>query len=136
MTTREAAIRSIDRYYDDGRFLADLGRRVAIPTESQNPDRAAILAQYVEGEMTESLSRMGFDCKVFPNPSSKYGPFLIATRMEDPKLPTVLWIWSASRLGTSPPTVVIASPELLAASSVRSTASSEFEVNWMRATEV
>jgi len=32
MTTREEAIRSIDRYFDDGRFLADLGRRVAIPT--------------------------------------------------------------------------------------------------------
>jgi len=90
MTTREEAIRSIDRYFDDGRFLADLGRRVAIPTESQNPDRTAILVQYVEGEMTESLARMGFDCKVFPNPSSKYGPLLIATRIEDPKLPTVL----------------------------------------------
>jgi acetylornithine deacetylase/succinyl-diaminopimelate desuccinylase-like protein len=90
LSTREEALRSIDRYYDEGRFLADLGRRVAIPTESQNPERAASLAQYVEGEMTDSLGRMGFACKVYPNPSAKYGPLLIATRIEDPKLPTVL----------------------------------------------
>src|SRR4051812_5896529 len=39
-------------------------------------------------------------------------------------------------LGTSPPTLVTASPVLLAASSTRSSASSEFEVNCRRATEV
>jgi hypothetical protein len=38
MTTREIAIQGIERYFDDGAFLEDLGRRVAIPTESQNPD--------------------------------------------------------------------------------------------------
>ena len=55
MTTREEAIRSIDRYYDDGRFLADLGRRVAIPTESQNPERGVALAAYLTDEMRPSL---------------------------------------------------------------------------------
>ena len=89
MTPRESAIQSIERYFDDGRFLEDLGRRVAIPTESQNPERAASLAEYLEGEMTASLGRMGFECAVFPNPAPNRGPFLIGTRIEDPALPTV-----------------------------------------------
>jgi acetylornithine deacetylase/succinyl-diaminopimelate desuccinylase-like protein len=89
MTTREDAIRSIEKYFDEGRFLEDLGRRVAIPTESQNPDRAASLVEYLEREMSDSLGRMGFECEVFPNPAPNRGPFLIGTRIEDPALPTV-----------------------------------------------
>ena len=90
MTTRETALEAIDRYYEAGGFLADLSRRVAIPTESQNPERSASLAQYLEGEMTESLERLGFQCAIRPNPSAGRGPFLVAERIEDPALPTVL----------------------------------------------
>lgn len=89
MTTREAAIQSIDRYYDEGRFLDDLQRRVAIPTESQNPDRMPALSAYLEDEMSGYLGRMGFTCQVFPNPAPNRGPFLIGERIEDPSLPTV-----------------------------------------------
>jgi acetylornithine deacetylase/succinyl-diaminopimelate desuccinylase-like protein len=88
--SRADAIASIERYFDEGRFLADLGRRVAIPTESQNPARAAALADYLESEMAESLERVGFTCRIVPNPSGKYGPFLVAERIEDARLPTVL----------------------------------------------
>ena len=87
---RDKAIAAIECYFDEGRFLADLGRRVAIPTESQNPARAAALNDYLENEMAESLERMGFSCRILPNPSEKYGPFLIAERIEDAALPTVL----------------------------------------------
>src|SRR5687767_9979999 len=90
MTTRETAIQSIERYFDEGGFLADLQRRVAIPTESQNPERAASLVEYLDGEMTRSLEAMGFECEVFPNGAPGRGPFLIGTRIEDPSLPTVL----------------------------------------------
>ena len=48
------------------------------------------LEQYVSGEMTESLQKLGYDCTVLPNPRSEYGPFLIARRVEDPAKPTVL----------------------------------------------
>ena len=48
------------------------------------------LQQYVSGEMTESLQKMGYDCSVFPNPRPEYGPFLIARRVEDASKPTVL----------------------------------------------
>ena len=38
--SREAAIVRAEAYLDGGAFKADLARRVAIPTESQNPDRS------------------------------------------------------------------------------------------------
>jgi acetylornithine deacetylase/succinyl-diaminopimelate desuccinylase-like protein len=89
MTTREAAIQTIEKYFDEGRFLEDLGRRVAIPTESQNPERQGDLTQYLEDEMSASLGRLGFECKVYPNSVAGRGPFLIGHRIEDPRLPTV-----------------------------------------------
>ena len=89
MTTRESAIQAIEQYFDTGKFLDDLGRRVAIPTESQNPERAASLEQYLEEEMSASLARLGFECSVHPNPAPNRGPFLIGERIEDPSLPTV-----------------------------------------------
>ena len=42
--SRERAIAHAEKYFDEGGFFADLARRVAIPTESQNPERAADLA--------------------------------------------------------------------------------------------
>lgn len=89
MTTRELAIQDIEEYFDAGRFLEDLGRRVAIPTESQNPERAGALVDYLEGEMRGYLERLGFTCSVHPNPAPGRGPFLIAKRIEDASLPTV-----------------------------------------------
>jgi acetylornithine deacetylase/succinyl-diaminopimelate desuccinylase-like protein len=88
--SRAQAIAGAERYFDEGRFLADLARRVAIPTESQNPARAAELSAYLEDEIAESLERMGFSCRIMPNPTGKHGPFLIAERIEDPAAPTVL----------------------------------------------
>ena len=41
--TRAAAIAAAERYFDEGGFVADLGRRVAIPTESQVEERAPVL---------------------------------------------------------------------------------------------
>ena len=88
--SREQAISRAERYFDDGGFFADLARRVAIPTESQNPERAADLARYLTGEMRPSFERLGFRCRMFDNPVGKYGPFMIAERIEDPALVTVL----------------------------------------------
>ena len=88
--TRQAAITAIEKYFDSGSFLADLGRRVAIPTESQNPERQAELERYLESEMSESLARLGMTSRIFPNPKGKGGPLLVAELIEDPKRPTVL----------------------------------------------
>jgi len=88
--TRETAVAAAVARLDDGRFVADLARRVAIPTESQDPDRAPVLAQYLEGEMRGTLEKLGFSVRVLPNPKEGFGPFLIAERIEDPARPTVL----------------------------------------------
>ena len=88
--SRERAIAHAEKYFDGGGFFADLARRVAIPTESQNPERGADLARYLSGEMQPSFERLGFKCTILPNPLPKYGPFLVAERLEDASLPTVL----------------------------------------------
>jgi len=88
--TREASLQDIERYFDGGGFVADLARRVAIPTESQDPERGAALSSYLTQELQPILERRGFRCTILPNPSAKGGPFLVAARIEDPALPTVL----------------------------------------------
>ena len=82
--TRDGAIARAEKYFDDGGFLEELQRRVAIPTTSQEAGSMPALQEYVSGEMTESLSRLGYDCTVQANPRAEYGPFLIARRIEDP----------------------------------------------------
>jgi len=86
--SRQTAIDFATRYFDDGGFVADLARRVAIPTESQNPDRAEALATYVEREMRDTLTKLGFTCRTLTAAPAR-GPFLYAERIEDPKLVTV-----------------------------------------------
>src|SRR6185436_11414574 len=88
--SRDGAIARAEKYFDDGGFLAELQRRVAIPTTSQEQDSMPALQEYVSGEMSQSLQKMGYDCTVLPNPRAEYGPFLIARRVEDPGKPTVL----------------------------------------------
>jgi acetylornithine deacetylase/succinyl-diaminopimelate desuccinylase-like protein len=88
--SRDRAIAHAERYFDEGGFFADLARRVAIPTESQNPDRGADLARYLSAEMQPSFERLGFMCRVVANPLAKGGPFLLAERIEGPSYVTVL----------------------------------------------
>ena len=56
--SRSAAIAAIEKYFDAGGFIADLSRRVAIPTESQNPGRAMELHRYLDSEMSERTARL------------------------------------------------------------------------------
>ena len=87
--SRDRAIAHAERYFDEGGFFADLARRVAIPTESQDPERGAELARYLTAEMQPSFERLGFTCRVHANPLAKSGPFLLAERIEDPAAVTV-----------------------------------------------
>lgn len=74
----------------DDRFLAILRERVAIPTESQNAERLPDLYRYLTEQIVPALEPLGFDCRILDNPVAGGGPFLIASRIEDPALPTVL----------------------------------------------
>ena len=76
-------------YLDSGALREDLARRVALPTESQNPDRTKtnVLIEYLEAEMIPALEALGFGCRILREGD---WPFLIAERIEDLKRPTVL----------------------------------------------
>ena len=88
--TRTAALAAAAEHFDSGAFLRDLARRVAIRTESQNPASGPELQRYLADEMVPSLAALGFTSRIHANPVQPYGPFLIARRVEDPALPTVL----------------------------------------------
>ncbi len=88
--SRERAISAATAYFDDGRYVADLARRVAIQTESQNPARLGELRTYLRDEMAPVLESLECSCRILDNPVAGGGPFLIAQRMESPELPTVL----------------------------------------------
>jgi acetylornithine deacetylase/succinyl-diaminopimelate desuccinylase-like protein len=88
--TRESAISSATRHYDDGGFIADLARRVAIRSESQVPASRAHLDAYVKDEIRPVLERLGFKVEILPNPVEGVGPILLAERFEGADLPTVL----------------------------------------------
>ena len=86
--TRTAAITRAEQQFDSGAFRATLARRIAIPTESQNPERGPALAKYLDAELQPTFEAMGFECRTLTHPKGK-APFLFAQRIEDPALPTV-----------------------------------------------
>jgi acetylornithine deacetylase/succinyl-diaminopimelate desuccinylase-like protein len=87
--TRDAAIALAEDRYASGAFAQDLAALVALRTESQNPERAPELTAYLEEAMRPRLAAMGFSCRILRHAKAR-GPFLLAERIEDPALPTVL----------------------------------------------
>jgi acetylornithine deacetylase/succinyl-diaminopimelate desuccinylase-like protein len=90
MSSRSDVIESLARAFDDGSFLADLARRVAIRTESQVPGSRPQLDAYLADEMAPTLAGLGYEVEVLANPDPRAGPFLVARRIEDPAVLTVL----------------------------------------------
>ena len=88
--SRALVIERLQRDFDDGGFTEELARRVAIPTESQVPASFPHLRRYLTDEIGPELERMGYEVSVHDNPEQGGGPFLLARRIEDPKLTTVL----------------------------------------------
>jgi acetylornithine deacetylase/succinyl-diaminopimelate desuccinylase-like protein len=88
--TRSSAIDGALAYFDSGAFLADLARRIAVPTESGVAERRQELFAYLEEEMVPAASRLGAAARVLDNPDPSGGPLLIAHRREATGRPTVL----------------------------------------------
>ena len=88
--TRDGAIARIEAEYDSGDFIAMLAERVAIPTESQEPDRLPDLHRYPRDNISTYLTPLGYGCEIFENSVAGGGPFLVASRIEDPARPTLL----------------------------------------------
>jgi acetylornithine deacetylase/succinyl-diaminopimelate desuccinylase-like protein len=89
LKTRDAAIDRAAQCFTSGKFRKTLARRIKVPTESQNPERAGMLSAYLINEMVPDFASMGFETEILLNPRGA-GPFLLATRVEDESLPTVL----------------------------------------------
>jgi hypothetical protein len=66
--SRQAAIAAAREHVGSGAFLADLARRVAIRTESQDPSSTPALRAYLEDEIGPSLAALGFTWTVHDNP--------------------------------------------------------------------
>ncbi|KAB2911875.1 MAG: M20 family metallopeptidase [Hyphomicrobiaceae bacterium] len=89
--SRAGAIARARKYIEDGTFEADLARRVAYKTESQKlPESLPELHRYLEEEMAPAFERLGCTTRIYDNPLPGQGPVLLATRIEDERLATVL----------------------------------------------
>ncbi|MGF9563388.1 M20 family metallopeptidase [Neorhizobium sp. JUb45] len=88
--TRAAVLARAERYFDDGDFLADLTRLVAIRSESQDPAKAPYLMEYLTDAIEPMLREMDFQTQIFDNPLPGGAPLLVGSRIEDPALKTVL----------------------------------------------
>ena len=73
-----------------GDFARELGDLVAHPSVSQSPEYAAELPRYLEDALVPRLMALGFKCVIHPNPAPDAGPILVADRIEDAALPTIL----------------------------------------------
>src|SRR6202030_2541782 len=87
--TRTDAIARARQYLHSGAFLAELDRRVAFQTESQNPERGDALRAYLEQDLQPAFSQLGFATKLIESPSGKH-PYLLAEYRESGSAPTVL----------------------------------------------
>ena len=88
--TRDIAIAYAAAGFDDGRFIADLARRVAYRSESQVPASRPQLEAYLHDELVPVFERLGFTTEILPNPVATAGPLLLAERFEAAELPTML----------------------------------------------
>lgn len=90
MATRADAVAHAAALWDDGAFLDTLREMVAVPTESQEPTSRPALRQYLDETLTPRFKAMDHRVQVFDNPAGTGAPILVADRIEDPSLPTVL----------------------------------------------
>lgn len=86
---RDEAIARARGHFDSGEFRKILARRLAYPTESQNPERRDVLVEYLTRELQPAFESMGFQCELLTDPE-QHRPFLLAQRLEGEDLPTVL----------------------------------------------
>src|SRR6266404_7195007 len=87
--TRADAIARARQYLHSGEFIAELDRRVAYQTESQNPERRDALRAYLVDELTPAFAQLDFSTRLIESPTGKH-PYLLAEYRESSPAPTVL----------------------------------------------
>src|SRR3954466_4363035 len=88
--TRDGAISRARAIFDEGSYLRTLRQLVAVPTESQMPERRGELYRYCGEVLGPVLAGMGFATEVLDNPRPGRGPVLLARMGDDTTKPTVL----------------------------------------------
>src|SRR6266576_1810389 len=87
--TRADAVARAHQHLHSGGFLAELDRRVAYRTESQNPERRDVLRAYLEQELQPAFVQLDFATRLIESPTGT-NPYLIAGYRESSSAPTVL----------------------------------------------
>jgi acetylornithine deacetylase/succinyl-diaminopimelate desuccinylase-like protein len=87
--TRADAIARAHQMIHSGEFLAELDRRVAYQTESQNPEKRDALRAYLTDDLQPAFKSLDFSTKLIESPAGK-GPYLLAEYRENASAPTVL----------------------------------------------
>lgn len=87
---RQRAISTAHSYLSQGDYERKLSRLVAIPSESQLEHQHSQLGFYCKEGVAPLFAEMGFKTQILDNADNKGGPFVIASRLEDPAKPTVL----------------------------------------------
>src|SRR5437899_4178570 len=87
--TRTDAIARARQQLHSGEFLAELDRRVAYQTESQNSERRDCLRAYLVDELAPAFAQLDFSTRLIESPSGK-NPYLLAEYRESSSAPTVL----------------------------------------------
>jgi acetylornithine deacetylase/succinyl-diaminopimelate desuccinylase-like protein len=89
-SARVDAVAAAQNYFDDGTYLERLSALVGVPTESNPPERKTDLVRYCTSVIGPMVEQLGFTVSILDNPDERHGPVMLATRNEDPKLPTVM----------------------------------------------
>lgn len=87
---RTELIKSAAYYVDSGALTADLAALVARKSISQSEGQPVELYAYLQEEMQPLLRGMGFVTEIFNNPREGGAPLMVASRIEQEGLPTVL----------------------------------------------
>lgn len=91
MSRAEAIEKAMAAYDDEAAgYYVRLKEMVAVPTESQNPARLDDLYRYLREHIAPAFERLGHTTRIYDNPVKGCGPVLLATRIEDEALPTIL----------------------------------------------
>ncbi|KON64053.1 acetylornithine deacetylase [Komagataeibacter europaeus] len=89
-TSREDLIASAVSLFDAGEYERRLRDLVAIQSTSQDDTHSDDVQRYLTEAMVPWLERMGFTCTIYPNPQAGFDPILMARRIEDPTLPSII----------------------------------------------
>lgn len=88
--TRDILISRASDYALSGKLAGDLAQLIARRSVSQSEGKPEDLQAYLHEDIQPLLISLGFTSEIFPNPREGGAPLLLATRIEDAALPTVL----------------------------------------------